>query len=88
MESDVAALKALYDEVEPVFSKASGNVFHYNDLKSLESVIVDIENFEKNDLKKVESEMDKFSKKYGSTKPEIDKKETKDSCDPDTSFRA
>ena len=74
VEADVADLKALYDKAEPVFSKAPGNVIYYNDLKVVEDVIVQIESFEKNDLANVESKMELFASKYGSTKQEIDKK--------------
>jgi hypothetical protein len=74
VDADVAELKAVYDKVQPVFDKATGYVFHYNDLKTVEDVIVEIENFEKNDLKVVQSKMIAFSSKYGTTKDEIDKK--------------
>jgi hypothetical protein len=74
VDADVAELKAVYDKVQPVFNKASGNVFHYNDMNTLEDVITDIENFEKNDFKTVETKMFAFSTKYGTTKDEIDKK--------------
>ncbi len=74
VEADVAELKATYDKVEPVFSKAPGNVIYYNDLKAVEDVIVQIENFEKNDLKTVETKMQAFASKYGNTKSDIDKK--------------
>ena len=50
VDADVAELKAVYDKVQPVFNKASGNVFHYNDMNTVEDVITDIENFEKNML--------------------------------------
>ena len=74
VDADVAELKAVYDKVQPVFNKASGNVFHYNDMNTVEDVITDIENFEKNDLTTVESKMLAFSSKYGTTKDAIDKK--------------
>jgi len=74
VDADVAELKAVYDKVQPVFEKATGYVFHYNDLKTVEDVIVEIENFENNDLKVVKSKMITFSSKYGTTKDEIDKK--------------
>ncbi len=74
VDADVADLKAVYDKAEPVFSKATGYVFHYNDLKTVEDVIVQIENFEKNDLANVKSKMKTFAAKYGTTKNQIDKK--------------
>jgi len=74
VEADVLELKAIYDQVDPVFSKAPGNVIYYNDLKTVEDVIVQIENFEKNDLASVQSKMKTFASKYGTTKAEIDKK--------------
>jgi hypothetical protein len=74
VEADVAELKTLYDKIEPVFSKAPGNVIYYNDLNAVEDVIVQIENFEKNDLNNVESKLQAFASKYGTTKSEIDKK--------------
>jgi len=74
VDADVAALKSLYDKVQPVFAKASGYVFHYNDLKTLEEAIVQIENFEKNDMAAVKSKLQTFAGKYGKTRDEIDKK--------------
>jgi hypothetical protein len=74
VDDDVAALKSLYDKVQPVFDKATGYIFHYNDLKTVEDVIVEIENFEKNDLGTVETKMQAFASKYGATKTEIDNK--------------
>ena len=68
VDADVAELKAIYDKVDPVFSKATGYVFHYNDLKTVEEAIIQIENFEKNDLSTVKSKMKTFASKYGSTK--------------------
>jgi len=74
VDADVAELKAVYDKVQPVFNKATGNVFHYNGMNTVEDVIKDIENFEKNDLNTVKSKMLTFSSKYGTTKEDIDKK--------------
>lgn len=74
VDTDVATLKAEYDKVLPVFEKATGYVFSYNDLKTLEDVIVPIEKFEKNDLANVKSKMKTFAAKYGTTKDVIDKK--------------
>ncbi|MEJ2545834.1 MAG: hypothetical protein P8Y99_17360 [Calditrichaceae bacterium] len=74
VDADVADLKAVYDKADQVFSKATGNVLYYNDLKTVEDVIVQIENFEKNDLANVKSKMKAFAAKYGTSKDEIDKK--------------
>jgi hypothetical protein len=74
VDADVAELKAVYDKVQPVFEKATGYVFHYNDLTTLEEVIVQIENFEKKDLNTVKTKIQTFASKYGTTKQEIDKK--------------
>lgn len=74
VDADVAELKALYDKVQPVFARASGYTFHYNDLKTLEDVIVQIENFERNDQATVNSKVKAFAAKYGTTEADIDKK--------------
>ena len=74
VDADVADLKTLYDKVQPVFEKATGYVFTYNDLKTVEDVIVQIEKFETNDLSVVKSKMQAFASKYGSSKDAIDKK--------------
>lgn len=74
VDADVAELKDLYDKVQQVFSVATGYVFQYNDLKTLEDAISKIENFEKNEMSLVKSAMKNFAAKYGSTKDEIDKK--------------
>ena len=74
VDADVAELKAALDKVQPVFEKAIGYVFSYNDLKTLEDVMVQIENFEKNDLDAIKAKMQIFAAKYGATKDEIDAK--------------
>jgi len=72
--ADVEALKATYDRFLPVFQKATGNVAYYNNLKDVEGLVVQIENFEKNDLVQVQEQMSVFANKYGTTEVEIDKK--------------
>ncbi len=74
VNADVKALKDEYDRVSGVFEKATGSVFHYNDLKAVRGPLAEIEAFEKNDLAKVTAGMEAFAKKYGSTRDEIDKK--------------
>jgi hypothetical protein len=74
VNTDVAALKSEYDQVSSVFEKATGYVSHYNDLETVEKLIVEIENFEINKSSKLKQSMDAFAKKYGTTKAEIDKK--------------
>jgi len=74
VQADVKALKDEYDRVRDVFDRATGNVFHYNDLKTVKEVLSKIEVFEKNDLASIQAKMASFEKKYGSTRDEIDKK--------------
>ena len=74
VDADVEALKAEYDRVSPVFQGATGTVIYYNDLEPVEKLIVQIEDFEKNERAKLEQKMEAFAKKYGSTREEIDKK--------------
>jgi hypothetical protein len=71
--SDVANLKVIYDRVRPIFDKANGYVTHYNDLKTLELLIADIERFEQNEQGSIESELKMFASSYGSTANEIEK---------------
>lgn len=72
--ADVEALKAEYDRVQPVFAKAWGGAIYYNDLKPVQELIEAIENFEKNDLDKIQAHMRSFGEKYGTTRDEIDRK--------------
>ncbi len=74
VNADVKALKNEYDRVSKVFDKATGNVFHYNDLEAVRGPLAEIEAFEKNDLARVTASMEVFAKKYGATRDEIDKK--------------
>ena len=74
MEQDVAALKALADEMTPYFSKAPGTVTYYNDLKTLEDVITAIEEFETTHRARVAAELKKFGEVYGTSKDAIDQK--------------
>ncbi len=74
VDADVKALLDEYKRVEPLFAKATGYVMHYNDLKPVKELLTQIENFEKNDLDKINGEMKTFSQKYGSTRQEIDQK--------------
>lgn len=72
--ADVRALKAEYDRVQPLFSKASGGAIYYNDLEPVRVLIEAIEDFEKNDLDKIQQHMLSFGEKYGTTRDEIDRK--------------
>jgi len=74
VDADVKALLDKYKRVEPLFAKATGYVMHYNDLKPVKELLTQIENFEKNDLDKINGEMKTFAQKYGSTREEIDQK--------------
>jgi len=52
-----------------------GTVFHYNDLKTVEEVVIAIENFEQNEQNKnYNLKMQAFANKYGSTRDENTKK--------------
>jgi hypothetical protein len=70
--ADVAALKAAYDRVQPVFEKATGSVIHYNDLESAATLIGTIERFEKTELDAVQQQMAAFGETYGTTQEAID----------------
>jgi hypothetical protein len=72
--ADVKALKDEYDKVRDVFDLATGNVFHYNDLKTVKEALAKIESFESDNLKDITAKMDAFAAKYGSTRQEIDEK--------------
>ncbi len=74
VDADVKALLAEYNRVKPLFEKATGYVMHYNDLKPVKELLSQIENFEKNDLKKIHDAMKAFAQKYGSTREKIDQK--------------
>jgi hypothetical protein len=74
IDADVQALLDEYKKVEPLFAKATGYVGHYNDLKPVRELLTEIENFEKNDLDRINGEMKTFAQKYGSTRDEIDEK--------------
>jgi hypothetical protein len=74
VNADVKALRDVYEGVRPVFDRAMGTVIHYNDLKTVEALIAQIEGFEKNKLAKVKEKTEVFAAKYGSTSGEIDKK--------------
>jgi hypothetical protein len=74
VDADVKALLDEYKRVEPLFAKATGYVMHYNDLEPVKELLTQIENFEKNDLGKINGEMKTFAQKYGSTREEIDQK--------------
>ena len=71
---DVAALKAEYDRVRPVFDKAAGSVIYYNDLGDVKTLIEQIEGFEKDDRGGIQQQMQAFGEKYGTTRDEIDRK--------------
>jgi hypothetical protein len=74
VHADVKALLVKYKRVEPLFAKATGYVMHYNDLEPVKELLSQIENFEKNDLDKINDSMKPFAQKYGSTRGEIDQK--------------
>jgi hypothetical protein len=63
-----------YKRLEPVFSSATGNVIHYNDLKAVRDLLDEINAFEKNDLGNLKTNLEAFGQKYGTTSDEIDKK--------------
>lgn len=72
--ADVQALKAEYDRVDPVFSKATGTAIYYNDLKPVTELLARIESFEKSELPNIKPKLAAFGKKYGVTREAIDKK--------------
>ncbi len=74
VNEDVKALLAEYKRVEPLFEKATGYVMHYNDLQPVRELLIQIENFEKNDLNRINENMETFAGKYGSTREDIDNK--------------
>jgi hypothetical protein len=74
VNADVKTLKAEYDRVSSVLDRATGKVIYYNDLKPAEELIVQIEDFERNELDKLKQNLEAFARKYGTTKDEIDKK--------------
>lgn len=74
VDADVKTLKAEYDRVSSLFQSATGTVIYYNDLKPVEKLIVQIEDFEKKELANVKQKMEAFANKYGSTREEIDEK--------------
>jgi hypothetical protein len=74
VDADVKALWGEYKRVEPLFAKATGYVMHYNDLQPVRELLIQIENFEKNDLNKINDDMKAFSHKYGSSREQIDQK--------------
>jgi len=74
VDADVKALLGEYERVKPLFEKATGYVTHYNDLEPVKGLLSQIENFEKNDLNKINDAMKVFAQKFGSTREEIDQK--------------
>ena len=74
IDADVKALLDEYKRVEPLFTNTSGNVMYYYDLDPVKKRLTQIENFEKNDLDKINGEMKTFAQKYGSKREEIDRK--------------
>jgi hypothetical protein len=72
--ADVNALMADYRRVQPVFEKAMGSVIYYNDLKTVEDLLAQIEAFEKEEPASLAPKLAAFAAKYGSTREEIDKK--------------
>ena len=74
VDADVKALLVEYNRVNPLFEKATGYVTYYNDLEPVKGLLSQIENFEKNDLNKINDAMKAFAQKYGATREEIDRK--------------
>jgi hypothetical protein len=74
VKADVKALMVEYKRLEPVFSSATGNVMHYNDLRTVKELLDKIDAFEKNDLSNLKVNLEAFGQKYGTTSDEIDKK--------------
>lgn len=73
LKADVKVLMDEYQRHDPLFSKATGVVIYYNDLKPVKELIGLIEAFEKNDKAGCQEKLKAFAAKYGSTKEEIDK---------------
>jgi hypothetical protein len=74
VDADVAALKADYDRMRPLFDTANGAVPHYNNLTPVGELIVKIETFENKELAGITQKMTAFARTYGVTREEIDKK--------------
>ena len=74
IDADVGALAEMYRRAEPLFSKATGYVTHYNDLEPAETLLGSIEAFEKNDLGTIETAVEAFAEKYGADRQTIDEK--------------
>lgn len=72
--ADVNALKAEYDQVSSYFDAATGYVIYYNDLEPVETLITQIEEFEKEKQPGLTPKMDSFAAKYGTARDEIDNK--------------
>jgi hypothetical protein len=74
INADVKILMAEYDKCKDLFDKATGYVFHYNDLEPVEKVLTEMEAFEQNNLATVKKKLEAFGAKYGTTAQEIDAK--------------
>ncbi len=74
VQADVKVLRDEYEQVEDLFSKASGGVMYYNELEPLQALLTEIEDFEKSRLEGLTSKLAAFGEKYGATEDEIDKK--------------
>jgi hypothetical protein len=71
--ADVEALKAEYDRALPLLEKATGTAIYYNDLETAAALAEQIEQFEQNDLTRVQDRLQAFADKYGATEDEIDR---------------
>ncbi len=74
VDADVKDLSGVYQRVEPLFAKTTGYVIHYNGLEPVMALLTEIENFENNDLARINDAMTAFAGKYGSLREEIDEK--------------
>jgi len=74
VQKDVDALLANFKRADKFFQKATGTAIYYNDLKSVEECLAIIKEFEKTEKDKLAISIAEFSKKYGETEAEIDKK--------------
>jgi hypothetical protein len=74
VEKNVKALTAEYNRLRSVFDRATGFVIHYNDLKPVKALLDRITEFETKELEELKAKMAAFSKTYGTTREEIDKK--------------
>jgi hypothetical protein len=71
---DVAGLMHIYQRVRPVLDKANGKAILYYDLKPVEELLAQLNEFQTKDLAAVNQALAGFAKKYGDTAAAIDAK--------------